>query len=426
MLLTVRTSFFVAIFIITSGAWASPTPEQIESEFYNLPLMVRQIFSLAQKSNQEINLLGLRARIRQTVVAFDKLGPTAEESEAVGECRQTMQGGLHGLHAAAMAPDCLYKMARQYRVSDRLDYINVSFFEKTAFGYKSRQRFYYEPEHELREFGYDSVYVSVAETVSPSYSLASVIENYLLDPQFALKRPATHFYLRRLFQPNEYQVPLHPVLFLNVDEEPFLDTDKTQENPRYARWVDPRRIYGVYVAYATEGKKLLSRWGHIDVVLAICARERPVVNADCLQDTDEHLSLGFTSAMQYFKYKKGAFVKPLLDGVTGRYDSRMTVHSYKNARDEYLRQKREMYLYELQLTPEQKIYLTYMLSEQAYIFRGHWNHLTSNCVNLMSFLLNGVFDRYDLQMQAETLTTPHDLIESLREKNLLKGESLTL
>ena len=102
------------------------------------------------------------------------------------------------------------------------------------------------------------------ELTAPNEFVAVNLEYFLLDPDYACRRPALHRYFSDHFAwaPSANTCPQAlPYLQAEEGEPPLLE-------------LDPARVYAVDYLLAEGNEKPMSRWGHSMLRLVICAPDR--------------------------------------------------------------------------------------------------------------------------------------------------------
>ncbi len=155
------------------------------------------------------------------------------------------------------------------------------------------------------------------ELASPAEFLAVNLEHFLLDPDYACRRPALHRYLKQ-------RLGGAPPSGVCAPGFVYLGTDVAPPEP-----LDPERVHSIDYLLADDGEQAMSLWGHGMLRLVICApgRER---GPDCRLDLQHHRVLSFR-----------AFVDDLQisgwRGLTGSYPSRLFVLPLEQVVEEYTR-----------------------------------------------------------------------------------------
>src|SRR5690606_23405317 len=92
------------------------------------------------------------------------------------------------------------------------------------------------------------------ELASPAEFVAVNLEHFLLDPQYACRRPALHRYFSDHFDWAPEPVECAPGI-------PYLDA-AVEQGGQHLALLDPGRVYQVDYLLAEGNHELMSRWGH--------------------------------------------------------------------------------------------------------------------------------------------------------------------
>ena len=214
------------------------------------------------------------------------------------------------------------------------------------------------------------------ELHNPREFLAVNFEYFLLDPDYACRRPALQQYFSEHFgwQPSRAE-PCGPRL-------PFLNASRDYEKAPLA-WIDPERVYEVDYLYAEANDNWVSRWGHSMLRLVICAPGRPR-GADCRLDLEHHLVLSYRAFV-------GDLQLSSWDGLTGVYPSRLFILPLSQVVDEYTKvELRDLLSVPLRLSRAEQDDLVRRAVETHWSYDGRYYFLTNNCaVETLQLLRTG-------------------------------------
>lgn len=214
------------------------------------------------------------------------------------------------------------------------------------------------------------------ELTSPLEFVAVNLEYFLLDPQYACRRPSLHHYLREHFdwQPAHVQPCANGYPILNAGGDfgrtPLLS-------------LDPERVYEVDYLFAEANDAWASRWGHSMLRLVICAPGRQP-GPDCRLDLDHHLVLSFRAFVSDVQLSSW-------DGLTGAYPSRLFVLPLAQVIDEYTKvELRSLASIPLKLTRQEVEALVARSAELHWSYDGDYYFLSNNCaVETLKLLRSG-------------------------------------
>lgn len=217
------------------------------------------------------------------------------------------------------------------------------------------------------------------ELTSPREFVAVNLEYFLLDPEYACRRPALHRYFKAHFG----WAPLHPTCpdrftYLAAADDPSADGTDTLAT------LDPERVASVEYLLAEGNNEPMSRWGHSMLRLVVCAPERPR-GPDCRLDLQHHLVLSFRAFVDDVQLSSWR-------GLTGSYPSRLFVLPLEQVVDEYTRdQLRGLQSIPLQLDRAEIGMLLERAARLHWSYDGRYYFITNNCaVETFKLLHDGV------------------------------------
>src|SRR5690606_36944660 len=129
------------------------------------------------------------------------------------------------------------------------------------------------------------------ELTSPREFVAVNLEVFLLDPEYACRRPALHRYFKAHFG----WAPPHPACadgFTYLAAASASDGDPARDAAGTLATLDPAGVSSVEYLLAEGNGEPMSRWGHSMLRLVVCAPGRPR-GPDCRLDLQHHLVLSF-------------------------------------------------------------------------------------------------------------------------------------
>jgi hypothetical protein len=202
------------------------------------------------------------------------------------------------------------------------------------------------------------------ELESPKEYVAVNLEHYLLDADYACRRPAlaAHLDAHLGWTPPARKSCAEGLLFVG-DE---LRSDDPQ------RLLDPERIYEVDYLLAEGNDQAMSAWGHSMLRLVVCAPGRPR-GPDCRLDLQHHLVLSFRAFV-------GDVQVSSWRGLTGSYPSRLFALPLGQVVDEYTRvELRGLRSVPLALSREEIAALATRAAQLHWSYDGHYYFVSNNC-----------------------------------------------
>lgn len=222
------------------------------------------------------------------------------------------------------------------------------------------------------------------ELESPAEYVAVNLEHYLLDPDYACRRPALARYFAGGFGEPVAADACPPGV-------PFMQADADAATPLLA--LDPARVYAVDYLLAEGNQRPMSRWGHAMLRLVVCAPERPP-GPDCRLDLAWHRVLSFRAFVDDVQISSWR-------GLTGSYPSRLFLLPLAQVVDEYTKvELRGLRSIPLQLQPGEIATLLQRAGQLHWSYDGRYYFIGNNCA-------------------VETARLLHDGVERLRAGDLM-------
>jgi hypothetical protein len=233
------------------------------------------------------------------------------------------------------------------------------------------------------------------ELDGPAEYLAVNLEHFLLDPDYACRRPALFRHLAEAVQ----GTPAHPACPATV---PFLDAGADATSPLLA--LDPARVYAVDYLLAEGNDRPMSRWGHAMLRLVVCAPGHAPGPA-CRLDVDQHLVLSFRAFVDDVQVSSWR-------GLAGDYPSRLFVLPLAQVVDEYTRvELRGLRSIPLALQPPEIVSLLQRAAQLHWSYDGRYRFIGNNCaVETARLLQEGVPRLADASLMR---VTPNGLLRRL-------------
>lgn len=228
------------------------------------------------------------------------------------------------------------------------------------------------------------------ERRSPAEFVAVNLEHFLLDAEYACRRPALHAYFAAHFDWAPPQADCAPDL-------PFVEAEAGPDAaPLIA--LDPARVYAVDYLLAEGNAQPMSRWGHSMLRLVICAPGR-APGPDCRLDLAHHRVLSFRAFVDDVQISS-------LRGLTGRYPSRLFVLPLDQVIDEYTRvELRGLQSIPLQLSTGEIALLLTQAANLHWSYDGRYYFVGNNCaVETWKLLQTGVPRLADARLRSITPT----------------------
>ena len=296
------------------------------------------------------------------------------------------------------SPYCLGFLSRHFSISDDADFLDLAGWPLEVGENDLRA------DHNARIDRTPDVY----ELTNPQEFMAVNIEYFLLDKNYACRRPRLNAFFSQHFNwKPSYQAQCgKDYVYLYASDDPG-------QSP--LEHLDPERIYEVDYLFATANKEWMSRWGHSMLRLVICAPGRSR-GPDCRLDLQYHRVLSYR-----------AFVNDLqistLKGLTGSYPSRLFILPLNQVVDEYTKLEwRPLESVPLKLTRAEVLSLVDQAIELHWSYDGNYYFITNNCAVETLKLLRAGAGRLDLKT-LDTIT-PSGLLALLESRGLADSSVL--
>jgi len=235
------------------------------------------------------------------------------------------------------------------------------------------------------------------ELESPREYVAVNLEHYLLDPDYACRRPALAGYFDARFGTTRATgAECAPGLLFVRDAV----RDAGAPQP-----LDPERIYAVDYLLADGNDQPMSRWGHSMLRLVVCAPGRPR-GPDCRLDLQHHLVLSFRAFVGDVQISNWR-------GLTGSYPSRLFALPLGQVIDEYTKvELRGLRSVPLALDRAEIEALAGRAAQLHWNYDGRYWFLSNNCAVETWKLLHDALPR--LAALPISSIRPNGLLERLR------------
>ncbi len=201
------------------------------------------------------------------------------------------------------------------------------------------------------------------ERHSPAEYLAVNAEHYLLDPDFACRRPALAAWYAAGIGTGPQTGCAGTV--------PLVQAGDTTGEASLLE-LDPQRVYAVDYLLAEGNDQLMSRWGHSMLRLVICAPGRPRGPA-CRLDLAEHRVLSFRAFVGDVQISSWS-------GLTGAYPSRLFVLPLNQVINEYTQlELRGLQSVPLALAQDDIASLLERVGQVHWSYDGRYRFISNNC-----------------------------------------------
>lgn len=239
------------------------------------------------------------------------------------------------------------------------------------------------------------------ELTRASEFVAINLEHFLLDPDYACRRPALHRFFSEHFDWAPAQASCAPgQVFLQADAD---------DGETALLQLEPSRVYAVDYLLAEANEEPMSRWGHSMLRLVICAPGRPP-GPDCRLDLRYHRVLSFRAFVDDVQISSWR-------GLTGSYPSRLFLLPLEQVIDEYTKiELRGLQSIPLRLDRVEIAGLLERAAQSHWTYDGRYYFLSNNCaVETFKLLHDGV---PRLAGEALASITPTGLLRRLKKAGI--------
>ncbi|MGN6112476.1 MAG: DUF7844 domain-containing protein [Luteimonas sp.] len=239
------------------------------------------------------------------------------------------------------------------------------------------------------------------ELRDPVEYVAVNLEHFLLDADYACRRPAMDRYLAEKTGAMPAQADCDPAL-------PFMQAAPDAATPLLA--LDPARVYAVDYLLAEGDAEPMSRWGHAMLRLVVCAPGHAPGPA-CRLDLAYHQVLSFRAFVDDVQVSSWR-------GLTGSYPSRLFLLPLSQVVDEYTKvELRGLRSIPLRLSPGDIATLLQRAALVHWSYDGRYRFVGNNCaVETARLLQDGVPRLSQLRLLS---ITPRGVLRRLERADLV-------
>lgn len=319
---------------------------------------------------------------------------TPAERRLHGRCRQQ----LASLGAVGLPGACRGQTARRYTLSDHPRLLDLAGWPQAVGRRGAREAFNGQQARSVDRY----------ELSHPREFFAVNFEHFLLDPQYACRRPslAALFSEHFAWQPPRQAACAKGLAYLNAGSD-FARAPLAR--------LDPARLYRVDYLLAEGNQQWASRFGHSMLRLVLCAPGR-APGEDCLLDVEHHLVLSFRAYVDDVQLSSWG-------GLSGAYPSRLFVLPLAQVIDEYTRvELRSLQSVPLRLSADQRRALLTRALEQHWSYDGRYFFISNNCaVETLKLLRSGTADPHLADLDS---LLPNGLLQLLVARGLADPSAL--
>ncbi|WP_413291337.1 DUF4105 domain-containing protein [Bdellovibrio sp. HCB337] len=262
--------------------------------------------------------------------------------------------------------------------------------------------------------GYTQRSPDIYENKDSYENFAVNMEFFLMDPDYKCRRPNMYRLLKDHFQHE-------PFAGANCKNSfGYVLPAQGMEKPQMLS-IDPSRVYQVHYLLADVGSGAGSGWGHAMIRLVICEPGK-AMGPDCVKD------IFHSVVLSYRAFIDSVGMSPL-DGLTGKYPSRLFIIPMSQVINEYARDElRPLYSIPLKLSRKEIESFVVRSLESHWSYDGKYRFVSNNCATetfnlIKSALLRPDFMFADIKEVSER--TQVDNMNPLGLRPLLKKVGLS-
>lgn len=313
---------------------------------------------------------------------------TETQKDLYGHCQQQ----LKRLGRVGISEACRTQSERQHSLSDDPQLLDLAGWNQQT-GQRGQRS---------TENGYQVRNPDIYELSNPREFVAVNLEYFLLDPEYACRRPSLQRYFQQHFA---WQPPNRKTC---SEDYPLINAGQDFGRQPLLR-LNPQRVYEVDYLVAEANQEWASRWGHSMLRLVICAPDRPLGPA-CRLDLSHHLVLSFRAFVNDVQLSSW-------DGLVGEYPSRLFILPLDQVIEEYTRMElRSLASVPLKLSRTEIHNLVQRSIELHWSYDGVYYFLSNNCaVETLNLLRSGT---QHPKLQTLDNIFPNGLLELMSARGL--------
>ena len=213
------------------------------------------------------------------------------------------------------------------------------------------------------------------------------MEFFLLDPEYACRRPSIHHVLAKHFGFDPF-----PNRSCGLNYVFPTSSERLSDKVVNLSDLNPKRLYQADYLFASEGQAIMSKWGHAMIRLAFCSPEHAAnPGPECMKDLPYHFVASFRSNVTDTHIDN-------IKGIEGAYPSQLFILPLIEVMDEYnSRGLRDLVSLPLKLNEEQRNSFLTRTLEMGWEYRGRYFFFDNNCATEAVNLMKGIVDEEALQ-----------------------------
>lgn len=235
----------------------------------------------------------------------------------------------------------------------------------------------------------------------PRETLAVNLEFFLSQKDFKCRRPIIYNYLVK-----------------ELNHQPFKDykcnvISKVPVHIKgriFFRDINFENLYEVHYLKASQGKDIISGFGHSMLRLVMCSPKRKEKSAACLQDFEHHLILSYRANVldTFINYWAG---------LTGKYPSQLFIMTLTEVLTEYNETEfRDVISYPIKMSNSELQNVITNTIKEIWTYQGKYRFITQNCATETMDFLKVVMNNEEIL--SKRITTPEGIYNKLYDLDL--------
>lgn len=231
-------------------------------------------------------------------------------------------------------------------------------------------------------------------------------EYFILDEEFACRRPTVFSYFRHITGHSP------AVTNCRFNTNVPLKAVRAATSPKLMANLDPNRIWAIDYIVAGRGEDMASRWGHAMFRIVLCA-PGTVLGPECRQQTQHHVVASFSAEVGGGSIS-GLKALNMIPGIDA-YEMKLSLTPWSEIEKQYnYDEARDIITFPLKLSKNQRAQFIYRLLEHFWQYSGQYSFLSNNCADEALKMVQILFPRKQELLNLSVLS-PIGLQEALIE-----------
>ncbi len=226
-------------------------------------------------------------------------------------------------------------------------------------------------------------------------------EYFILDKNYQCRRPGLYRFLKKSLKHTPYK---------NTVCDSYRIIEYPSKSGQQSFDLTTKNVVAIDFLFASEGKAIMSRFGHSMLRLITCPKGETNVDL-CRKKGNNHLIIGFLAHLEDFKINN-------YKGLTGQYPSELTIRSMLETKMAYNQSElRDLVSVPLNLGKNNRQRFLDQLLRIYWEYKGQYFFFTNNCASEAWKLLQIAFNKKELYKK--DFLTPLGLYKYLIDSDLI-------